>query len=80
MRELLVREDGNRSVLDDRELLGRDLLARLAEHVGVLEPDVREQDDVRAQDVRRVEAAAEACLDDGGVDLARRELREARPP
>ena len=46
MGELLVREDGDRSLLHDRELLGRDLLARLAEHVRVLEADVREQDDV----------------------------------
>ena len=50
----------------------------LAEHVGVLEPDVRQQDDVRAEDVRRVEPAAEARLDDRDVDLARRELGERR--
>ena len=40
----------------------------VAEHVGVLEPDVREQDDVRAEHVRRVEAPAEPGLDDGDVD------------
>ena len=76
MGELLVGEHGDRTLLDDRELLRRDLLARVAEHVGVLEPDVREQDDVRAEDVRRVEPAAEPGLDDGDVDVAGRELGE----
>ena len=61
---------------DDRELLGRDRLARLAEHVGVLERDVRQHDDPRVEDVRRVEPAAEPGLDDGDVDLARGELGE----
>ena len=38
--------------------------------------DVREQDDVRAEDVGRVEPAAEPRLDDRDVDVAPRELRE----
>ena len=54
--------------LHDRELLGGDRLARVAEDVHVVERDVREHDDARAQDVRRVVAAAEPGLDDGDVD------------
>ena len=61
---------------DDGELLGCDRLARVAEHLGVLERDVRQHHDRRVEDVRRVEAAAEAGLDDGGVDLPRGELGE----
>ena len=74
----VVGEHGDRPLLHDRELLGRDLLARLAEHVRVLEADVREQDDAAAEDVRRVEPAAEPRLDDGDVDAARGELGERR--
>ena len=55
--------------MDNSKLLRRDLLDRLAEHVGVLEPHVRQQDDPRAQHVRRVVAAAETRLHDGDVDL-----------
>ena len=66
-----VREDDGRAGLRDGELLGRDLLEGVAEHVGVLEPDVRQQDDARAKHVRRVVPAAETRLDhcdvDGGV-------------
>ena len=66
----VVRQDHYRVVsMDNSELLRRDLLDRLAEDVGVLEPDVRQQDDPGAEDVRRVVAAAEAGLDDGDVDL-----------
>ena len=56
----------------------RDRLERVAEDVRVLEPDVREEDDARAEDVRRVEAAAEPCLDDRDVDLGVGEGRRAR--
>ena len=62
--------------MDNSELLGRDLLDRLAEHVGVLEPDVREQDDARADDVRGVVAAAEPGLDDRDVDMCLGERSE----
>ena len=43
---------------DDGELLGGDRLPRVAEHVHVVERDVREHDDARVEDVRRVVAAA----------------------
>ena len=76
VRELLVREHCDRPLLDDRELLGRDLGARLPEDVRVVEANVRQQDDVRAEDVRRVEPATETRLDDRDVDLARGELGE----
>ena len=42
----------------------------------MLEPDVREQDDARLQDVRRVVASAEARFDDCDVHLSRGEERE----
>ena len=66
--------DDDRARLDDRELLHCDRLARRAEHLRVLERDVRQHLDRRAEDVRRVVAAAEPRLDDGDVDLRRREL------
>ena len=90
------RRGGRRSrlVRGDGELLARDLLERVAEHVRVLEPDVREQDDARAKHVRRVVPPAEPGLDDGDVDagvgeggergsgddLELRRLRAPRPP
>ena len=49
----------------DGQLLACDLLDGVAEHIGVLEPHAREQDDARAQDVRRVEPPAEPRFDDG---------------
>ena len=64
--------------MDNGELLDRNLLDRVAEHVGVLEPDVRQVHDARTEDVRRVEPAAQPRLDDRGVDAVRRELRECR--
>ena len=64
--------------LHDGELLGGDRLARVAEHVHVVERDVREHDDPRAQDVRRVVAAAEPRLDHGDVDLRLGECEERR--
>ena len=73
---LVVRQHDGRSRMRDRELLGGDLVARVAEDVGVLEADVRQQDDGRVEDVRRVEAAAEPGLDDGGVDFALGEVCE----
>ena len=55
--------------MDNSKLLGRNLLDRLAEHVGVLEPDVGEQNDARADHVGRVVAPAEPGLDDRDVDM-----------
>ena len=69
MGERAVGEDDDRLGRRDRELLRRDRLERVAEDVRVVEPDVREEDDACAQDVRRVEAAAEPGFDDGNVDL-----------
>ena len=66
---LRLPEHDRAARLDDRELLGRDRLARLAEHVHVVERDAREDDDAGLEDVRRVVPAAESGLDDGDVDL-----------
>ena len=55
----VVGQDDDRALGCDRELLGRDRLERIAEHVRVLEPDVREQDDAGAENVRRVEPTTE---------------------
>ena len=63
-----LSEDDDAAGLDDRELLGRDRLACVAEDVRVVERDAREHDDLRAEDVRGVVAAAESRLDDGDVD------------
>ena len=58
------------------ELLARDVGDRRAEPARVLEPDVREHDDLGAEHVGRVVAAAEARLDHGDLDPAARELVE----
>ncbi len=42
----------------------------------MLEADVRQQDDGCVDDVRRVEASAEPCLDDRRADAAVGEVRE----
>ena len=76
VRELLVGQHGDPPLPDDGELLRRDLLPGVAEHVGVLEPDVGQQDDSAAENVGRVEPAAEARLDDGDVDFTGGELGE----
>ena len=56
----------------DRDLLGRDRLAGLAQELGVLERDVRQHLHPRAgEHVRRVEAAAQAGLDDRPLDARR---------
>ena len=75
---LRLAEHDDRARLRDGELLPRDRLARLAEDVRVLEPDVRQEDDRRVEDVRRVEPAAEAGFDRGRVDALRRELGQRR--
>src|SRR5438034_657914 len=75
----VVREHDDGAVLHDGELLSRDLRARLTQDLRVLEGDVREQDDARPKDVRRVEAPTETGLDDGVVDVRIRECEERRP-
>ena len=77
-RELVVRQHDDGARARDRELLAGDRLAGLAEHLGVLEPDVRQQHDARVEDVRRVEPAAEPGFDDGDVDAALGEVGERR--
>ena len=74
----LVGKNDDAALLRDREFLPRDGLHGVTEHVRVLEPDVREQDDPRLEDVRRVEAAAEPGLDHRDVDLGIREGGERR--
>ena len=74
----LKTEVYDRARTGDGELLAGDLLASLAEHLRVLEVDVRQVDDARPDDVGRVEPTAEARLDDGDVDGGRRELCERR--
>ncbi len=74
--ELVVGQHDDRAGAGDGELLGGDLLARVAEHLGVLEPDVRQQDDARVDHVRRVVAAAEPGLDRSDLRSARGEVGE----
>ncbi len=71
-----VGKDDDRVRRRDGELLVRDRLERVAEHVRVVEPDVRQEHDARSKDVRRVVAAAEPGLDDGNVDARVGERRE----
>ena len=73
---LRLAEDDCGSGRDDRELLRGDRLPRVAEHIGVIERDVRQHDDTGAEDVGRVMPPAEARLDDGDVDPVRGELGE----
>ena len=62
----------------DCQLFLRDLFRRVAEHLGVLERDVRELDDLRADDVRRVQPSTETRLDHGHVHIRFRELEHGR--
>ncbi len=71
-----LAEDGDRAGLHDGELLARDRLGGVAEHVGVFQRDVREQDDSRVDHIRRVVATAQSGFDDRDVDLLRAELRQ----
>ena len=65
--------------MSDRELLGRDRLSRRAEDVRVLQRHVRQHDDAcRVEHVRRIVAAAEPGLDDGGVGVRIAERHERR--
>ena len=62
--------------MSNGKLFLRDLLARLAEHLGVLQRDVGQQDDLGVDDVRRVEPSAEPRLDDRDVHALLRELEQ----
>src|SRR5215207_6305187 len=64
------------AALQHGELLGQDLLARLAEHALVVESHVREADDARGDHTRRVMAPAEAGLGDAGLDAGLGEHEE----
>ena len=63
---------------DHGRLLGEDQLARVAEHLGVLEADRRQHDDRRAEHVGGVEAAAEAGLDRRRLDAGLGQGHEGR--
>src|SRR3954469_25175397 len=56
--------------MSNSKLLARDLLERVAEYLGVLERNIGEQNDLRADDVRRVEPTPEAGFDDGHLDVS----------
>ncbi len=64
--------------LSDSELLGRDLLLRVAEEVGVLERDRGQHRDPRGDHVGRVEPTAESRLDDGDLHPRLGERLEGR--
>ena len=72
----VVRHDNYSCRMRNCKLLLRDLLDRVAEHLRVLEGDVRQQDDRRVDDVRRVEASAQPRLDDRHVHAGLGELGE----
>ena len=54
------------------------VLPTIAEHVHVIQSDIREQDDRCAEHVRRVVASTETCLDNSSVDVVRREHGDRR--
>ena len=62
--------------LDDTRLFGSDLRERVAEVLRVVEADVGDDAEDGRDDVRAVQTAAEACLDDGDVHLAAAEIVE----
>ena len=69
--------DENRdALLDDAGLLGGDLLQRVAQQRGVLQPDVGDDAQDRDDDVRGVEPSPESCFDHGHLDVALREVVE----
>jgi hypothetical protein len=69
-----VHQDG--VVPQHGELLGRDLGKRVAEPLGVVEPDGRQDRRSRGNDVGGVEPAAEARLDHPDLHPGRRECVE----
>src|SRR6478752_3016601 len=75
--ERVVRYDNYRVfIMDNSKFFDSNLLDRLAEHVGVLEPDVGEKNDARVDYVGRVVAPTEPGLDDRNVDMGIGERRE----
>ena len=72
----LVAEHERRARPHHGELLARDVGDRRPEPARVLEPDVGEHDDRRAEHVGRVPAPAEAGLDHRDLDLVPRQLGE----
>jgi len=74
--KLAVGQHDDRPRPRDGELLRGDLLAALAEDLGVLERDVRQEDDARVDHIRRVETAAEARLDHRRLNAACLEVGE----
>jgi len=61
---------------DHGQLLGGDRLSRLAQDVGVVERDVGQGNDLRLEDVGRIQSAAQAGLHHRDLDSGRGELGE----
>ena len=61
------------TLIQNRQLLGRDLADRVAEVRGVFETDRRHDGNVRPNCIGRIEPTAQARLDDGGIDRILRE-------
>src|SRR6266516_4874089 len=76
LSESVVRCDNYSCHMRNCELLLRDLFGRVTEHLRVLEGDVGEQNDRGIDDVRGVEPAAQAGLDDRHVDGGFRKLEQ----
>ena len=83
MSECVVRHDNYSCRMRYCKFFLRDLLRRVAEHLRVLEGDIREQDDRRVDDVRRIEPPSEPGLHDCRVHSLLGELgqrgRRQRP-
>jgi len=75
---LLGRRDDRHAGLDDAPLLESDLGQRVAQQLGVVEAQAGDDRHQRRQDVRRVQPAAQANLDDGHVHRAGGEVVEGQ--
>ena len=64
------------AALRDPGLVRRDLFDRLAEDIGMVEADVRDDRDDRRDEVRAVEQPADADFDHGDVDARAREVEK----
>jgi len=73
---LRLSEHNGGAALHDRELLGGDCLTRRAEHLGVLQRDVRHHLDRRTENVGRIVPPTETRLDNRHVDTCCRKLCE----